>query len=82
MNYWDSLDSKKKRLVLLWLYILKTQPIEEISGSFLEPKWIDLDHEINAHSIPDYIYMMKPKQILTELNEVGGYPQWISGKIQ
>ena len=73
---WENLAWQKKRLVLLWLYILRTEPIEEIVGSFLEPKWIDMDQDIDPSSIPQHIFMMKPSQILSELNEVGGVPSW------
>lgn len=64
MNYWDTLKKPSKRNILLWLYILRTEPVQEITGSFLEPKWIDTDQTIKAHMIPDYVYMMSPKQIL------------------
>ena len=82
MNYWEELNPKSKRNLLLWLYILRTEPIEEITGSFLEPKWIDVDQEIVAHKIPDHVYMMNQKQILSALNEVGGPPSWTQNKIQ
>jgi len=76
MNYWESLTWQSRRNILLWLYVLKTEPIEEITGSFLEPKWIDVDPSITAHRIPDYIFMMTPKLLIAELNENGGPPSW------
>jgi hypothetical protein len=82
MSYWEALNASSKRNILLWLYILRTEPIEQIVGSFLEPKWIDADQEIVAHRIPDYVLMLSPKQILSALNEVGGPPSWTQNKIQ
>ena len=76
MNYWDNLSRQSKRNILLWLYVLRMEPIEQIVGSFLEPKWIDIDLSIKAHLIPDYIYMMSEKNLLAELNQVGGPPSW------
>jgi len=73
---WERLNSSRKRLVLLWLYILRTEPIEEIARSFLEPKFIDIDQDIDPNDIPAHIFMMKPNQLLSELNKVGGPPAW------
>lgn len=75
-NYWENLAWQSKRLVLLWLFILKTEPIEEITGSFLEPKWIDMDPKIVPHLVPEYVYLMNPEQLKRELDKVGGHPSW------
>jgi len=34
MSYWEALNASSKRNILLWLYILRTEPIEQIVGSF------------------------------------------------
>ena len=76
-TYWSQLNWKSKRLVLLWLYILKTEPINEITGSFLEPKWIDMDANIKTHLIPDYVFMMNAAQLGREIDKTGEFPKWI-----
>lgn len=75
---WEKLRWQKKRLVLLWLYILRTEPISEIRTAFAEPAWIDADPDIDVRQIPQHIFMMKPAQLVTELNQVGGPPSWIA----
>jgi len=75
--YWKKLEDKSKRLALLWLYILKTEPIEEIKNSFLESKFIDSDKEIKPHLIPRVYYMMSANQLLREIDKTGGHPSWI-----
>lgn len=75
--YWKNLNPKSKRLVLLWIFILKTEPIEEISSSFLESDWIDQDNNIKAYRLPEHLFMMNTNQLLRELDQAGGHPSWI-----
>jgi hypothetical protein len=74
--YWESLHWQSKRLILLWLFILKTEPLEEINSAFLEPLWVDNDPKIVPHLVPQYVYHMNPQHIKRELDTAGGHPSW------
>lgn len=76
-KYWSEMNPKRKRLVLLWIYILKTEPFKAITEDFLEPRFIDADPCIRTHQIPDYIFMMNPAQLTRELDKTGEFPKWI-----
>jgi hypothetical protein len=76
-EYWDSLSTPRKRLALLWLYIIKTQSLDRIKSDFAEPLWIDQDQVIKPHLIPRVFYMMNPNQLLREIDKTGGHPSWI-----
>lgn len=75
-SHWDLLNNKSKRLVLLWLYILKTEPIEEITHSFLEPLWINEDKNIRPHLVPLAYFKMNPVSLRREIDKIGGFPSW------
>jgi hypothetical protein len=78
MSFWERLPEQKKRIILLWIFILKSERIDAIANSFIEAVRIDRDYMIDPLKIPDYIYMMNQKQIVSELNKVGGPPSWIN----
>lgn len=74
--YWKSLPTKEKKLVLMWLYVLRTQRYEEMLHSFATPRWLDAT-TVNVDMLPEFLFSIKERSIELEMSKLGVELKWI-----